>query len=398
VRERRERRPTAAASAIAAAGIAAAIFAPFFRLAPNRIVRGEPLFLSSAAPLLLGVLVLVWLAFALASGSERRALAEAAAWLPFLAAALYLVAAALACRRGAAAGPASRIGLASGFWLGSLVVYLAYVISSRRAKSPGWIGAIGALALLAFAAALLLAGSFDRLALVKEWGAQRDVFAAELTRHLSLAGGAVLAGGILGAGIGAAAARSRAVNSVGFLALNVVQTIPSLALFGFLIIPLAALVDRFPTLRDLGIGGIGPAPALIALSLYAALPVARNTLAALEAVPASVRDAGMGMGMGRTRLFLKVELPLALPVALAGLRTAAVQAVGNTAVAALIGAGGLGVFIFQGLGQFAMDMVLLGTLPLVAMALLVDVVFGALVAAATPKAFSGAAKAAEAKR
>ena len=87
--------------------------------------------------------------------------------------------------------------------------------------------------------------------------------------------------------------------------------------------------------------------------------------------------------MSKAQLFLRVELPLALPVVVAGFRTATVQAIGNVAVAALIGAGGMGVFIFQGLGQFAMDMVLMGTLPVIAMALVADVALGSLARALT---------------
>jgi osmoprotectant transport system permease protein len=91
------------------------------------------------------------------------------------------------------------------------------------------------------------------------------------------------------------------------------------------------------------------------------------------------------MGMTRGQLLARVEVPLALPLILAGVRTAAVQAVGNTVVTALIGAGGLGVFIFQGLGQFASDMILLGTLPVIAMAVLTDMLMGGLVRVCTPR-------------
>jgi osmoprotectant transport system permease protein len=96
------------------------------------------------------------------------------------------------------------------------------------------------------------------------------------------------------------------------------------------------------------------------------------------------------MGMSPPQLFLRVELPLALPLAAAGLRVAAVQAIGNTAVAALIGAGGLGVFIFQGLGQYAMDMVLLGALPIIALALAADFLMGSLARALAPRGLAAA--------
>jgi osmoprotectant transport system permease protein len=226
---------------------------------------------------------------------------------------------------------------------------------------------------------------------MREWAVKKTVFLAEATTHLVLAGSAVLVGCLLGVLIGVLSLRHLLVRRVAFFILNIVQTIPSLALFGLLILPLSALSRRFPLLHEWGISGIGRAPAILALSFYAMLPIARNTFTALSQIPASLRDAGKGMGMTRGQLLARVEVPLALPLILAGVRTAAVQAVGNTVVAALIGAGGLGVFIFQGLGQYAADMILLGTLPVIAMAVIVDMLMGGLVRLLTPKPLREAA-------
>jgi len=113
-------------------------------------------------------------------------------------------------------------------------------------------------------------------------------------------------------------------------------------------------------------------PAVIALVLYALLPIARNTVAGLAGVPAATVDAAFGMGMTRRQVFWQVEVPLALPVLVAGLRIVTVQAIGLAVVAALIGAGGLGGFVFEGLGQYATDLVLLGALPAIALALAAD--------------------------
>ena len=140
---------------------------------------------------------------------------------------------------------------------------------------------------------------------------------------------------------------------------NVLQTIPSLALFGFLIpVPL--------------IGGIGRRTAIVALVLYALLPVVRNTSAGLAGVDTAAIEAGRGMGLTKRQIFWQLELPLALPVLLAGLRIVTVQAIGLAVVAALIGAGGLGTFVFEGLGQYAVDLVLLGALPAIFLALAAD--------------------------
>ncbi len=140
---------------------------------------------------------------------------------------------------------------------------------------------------------------------------------------------------------------------------NVVQTIPSLALFGFLI-PLPF------------IGGIGARTAIVALVLYALLPIIRNTYTGISGVDASVRDAARGMGMTDRQLLRMVELPLAAPVMLTGIRVATVIGVGIATIAAAIGAGGLGVFIFSGVAMVNNNQILAGAVPAALLALLVD--------------------------
>jgi osmoprotectant transport system permease protein len=140
---------------------------------------------------------------------------------------------------------------------------------------------------------------------------------------------------------------------------NVVQTVPSLALFGFLL-PLPF------------IGGIGKHTAIIALCLYAILPILRNTLVGILGVDAAVRESALAMGMTPAQILRQVELPLALPAILAGLRIATVTTIGTATIAAAIGAGGLGVFIFQGIASVDSGMILAGAVPAAAMAVLAD--------------------------
>ncbi len=140
---------------------------------------------------------------------------------------------------------------------------------------------------------------------------------------------------------------------------NVVQTVPSLALFGFLI-PLPLL------------GGIGARTAIVALILYALLPIVRNTYAGITGVDRAVREAALGMGMTDRELLRLVELPLAAPVILAGIRVATVIGVGIATIAAAIGAGGLGVFIFSGVAMVNHVRILAGAVPAAALALLAD--------------------------
>lgn len=140
---------------------------------------------------------------------------------------------------------------------------------------------------------------------------------------------------------------------------NVLQTIPSLALFGFLI-PLPF------------IGGIGARTAIVALVVYALLPIIRNTYTGITEVDATVRDVATGLGMTSRQRLALVELPLAMPVILAGVRVATVIGVGVATIAAAIGAGGLGVFIFRGVAMVDHAVILAGAIPAAAMALVLD--------------------------
>jgi len=146
---------------------------------------------------------------------------------------------------------------------------------------------------------------------------------------------------------------------------NVVQTIPSLALFGFLI-PLPFL------------GGIGATTAVVALVLYSLLPIIRGTFAGISGVDPGVREAGRGMGMTEAQLLWHVELPLALPVIFSGIRVATVVAVGVATIAAAVGAGGLGMFIYRGVSMIDNRLILAGAIPAALLALTADWCLGAL--------------------
>lgn len=137
---------------------------------------------------------------------------------------------------------------------------------------------------------------------------------------------------------------------------NIAQTLPSLALFGFLL----------PFI------GIGEHTAIVALSLYALLPILRNTLTGILGVDAGIRESAMAMGMTQRQILWQVELPLAVPSIVAGLRIATVTTIGTATVAAFIGAGGLGVFLVRGISMMDKQALLAGALPAAAMALIAD--------------------------
>ena len=127
------------------------------------------------------------------------------------------------------------------------------------------------------------------------------------------------------------------------------------------------------TMRDLGVSGIGVAPALIALTLYSLLPLVRNTYAGLNNVDPAIIDSGRGMGMTPAQIFFRIELPLAFPVIMAGIRNAAVALVGIGTIATVIGAGGLGDLVLQGITNTSIDLILLGAIPAIFLAALLDI-------------------------
>jgi len=144
---------------------------------------------------------------------------------------------------------------------------------------------------------------------------------------------------------------------------NVVQTVPSLALFGFLL-PLPF------------IGGVGKRTAIVALILYALLPVLRNTVTGILSVDRGVRDSAVALGMTGRQIFWGVELPLAFPTILAGIRIATVTTIGTATIAAAIGGGGLGVFVFRGIAMADSTTILAGAVPAALMAIAADEVLG----------------------
>jgi osmoprotectant transport system permease protein len=236
------------------------------------------------------------------------------------------------------------------------------------------------LALFIGAAGLGLAhGTFDHLSVMREYAVNADRFAREARQHVRLAFGSLSAAFVVALPLGILCHRTPKLRAPVLGVLNVIQTIPSIALFGILMAPLAALAAAVPLAAALGIRGVGAAPAAVALFLYSLLPIAANTVAGLKRVPHAVVEAARGMGMTEWQVLRAIELLLALPVILTGVRIVLVQNIGMVTVAALIGGGGLGTFVFQGIGQTAIDLVLLGAIPTVALAFSAAVVLDALV-------------------
>jgi len=354
----------------------------FVTHAPNRLMSGQgiplPGLLSGInALLLLPVILLLVLVFITPSkGSYLASL--------MLAEVLFTALVALAGHQaevltGGDEDSLARISFGGGFWATTaLCLLIASDAISRFTANHSWRVVLNVQ--LALPVIFLLAsGALSQLSLLKEYDNRADVFDAALWQHLGILVGTLVPSLAIGLPLGIFCSRSPRWRPPILSVLNIIQTLPSIALFGLLLAPLAGLARAIPWLGAHGISGIGAAPAIIALVLYSLLPLVRSVIAGMHSVAPAVIESATGMGLNRAQVFLKVQFPIALPVILSGVRIVAVQTVGMAMVAALIGAGGLGAIMFQGLLSSALDLVLLGVIPVVLMAAIVDGIFKFLV-------------------
>lgn len=362
--------------------LAAALLLPFVNYAPNRLVSGSPMGVSALFPpahygLLFSALWLAALSFFPGHGARVAGLISAQA----LFIALLVLVGYGATHLAQQGSPLARTSPGSGLWLMlALALLLMSDVINRLTAKPLWRWLLLA-QLWMVPLWLLFTGYFRDISLLKEYANRQDIFNDAFSQHLTLLLATLGIALLIGIPLGLLCHRYARSQPAVFSVLNVIQTVPSIALFGLLIAPLAGLVALFPWLGQVGISGIGIAPALIALVLYALLPLVRGVVTGLAQVPENVLESARGMGMSDRQRFFKAEVPLALPVLLRSLRVVAVQTVGMAVIAALIGAGGFGALVFQGLLSSALDLVLLGVIPVIAMAVAVDGLFNLLIAA-----------------
>lgn len=273
----------------------------------------------------------------------------------------------------------ARVSPGAGFWLLVFAFALMVADALTRLRFGPWLRIAILAGVAAAITALLWSGAWNDISILKEYTNRAEAFWQEAQVHLLLAFGSVAIATIAGVPLGILCYRVRPVRAAVLNVLNIVQTIPSIALFGLLIAPLAWIAANVPGASAIGISGIGFAPAMVALFAYSLLPIVANTVVGLENVPEAANEAARGMGMTDAQRLMSVEMPLAFPVILTGIRIVLVQNIGLATIAALIGGGGFGVFVFQGIGQTAMDLVLLGAVPTVALAFAAAVVLDAVV-------------------
>jgi osmoprotectant transport system permease protein len=409
-----------------------AMLLPWLSLKPNRLLAGESVRLTELSTPFGYLTLLAWVVVAVSAFFPKRirpyfsSLAVAAA---LLCACLYISRAAAELM--ADAGQYARVSPISGTWLGVLALYVSLFGLSRESR-------FGALPSLVVLVGVLIAGLFNGLGPWLEYAQTSDTFAQQFLRHMLLSLLSVLLAALLGFPLAVWAVRSKGVGNIVLPIVSFLQTVPSIALFGLLLPPLAYLGRSAPLLyavlfatllfvcgmilqrltrwqvwqaftllgaftggllasiiffqyatgevrvfrldgflADVGVRGIGAAPALFALSLYALLPLVVNTVVGLNSVPEAVKDAARGMGMSQRQVFWRAEIPLALPFMFEGLRSSLVLSFGLTTIAALISAGGLGFFILRGVEGSVGDLILLGAVPVVVVALLLDLLLRA---------------------
>lgn len=188
-------------------------------------------------------------------------------------------------------------------------------------------------------------------------------------QHIYISAISLGLGVIVAVPVGILLTRAKKVANVVISIASMLQTIPALALLAFMI----------------PIFGIGAIPAIVALFIYSLLPILRNTYLGMDGVSPTLRDAAKGMGMTNWQSIIKVEVPLAAPVIMAGIRLSATYVIAWAALASYIGAGGLGDFIFNGLNLYRTDLILGGSIPAILLALITDFLLGKLELALTPK-------------
>src|SRR6056297_314513 len=356
-------------------GVLSSSFIPFLSDNPNRLMPGSKLSVFEISPMFSAIMILLLAgAFIFEQFTNQKRLHQlfslffVFSWFVFMIFSTGTLASILTNPD----NTMQRIGLSMGFWLSLFSFYIMlfckrHFLKQHRKTQITLFIILFALILLFFNLRL-----FQDLSLAKELSNNRDRFVAEAINHLKIAFTAVSWGILIGIPLAIWASKNKTVGKAVLPFVKLVQTIPSLSMFGLLIPPLSFLAANVLFFREAGLRGIGQTPAIIALSLYALLPIVQNTYTGLKQVDKGILDAAEGMGMSHLQKFFSVELPIALPMVLTGVRTSLVQITGNTTMAALIGAGGLGVFIFQGLGQGAMDLILLGALPIIILAIILD--------------------------
>jgi len=350
---------------------------PLLGIAQNRIIKPTGFFYSDGIndPILMCNLVLQLLLLLLILLPPKRIRLHFIIGLSALLTCSLLFFCAKHAEHGSQANQRIRFSFGAGYWIETLLWFLIGLHILQECISAFW--QRFCLGLFLFLPLLLLffSNEVKYLSLVREFEANRDTFQQAFLEHLNIVGLTLLLTLPIAFLLGTVCHALPKFGQSCLQALGLLQTIPSIALFGLLLEPLSVMSKAYPWLSKMGINGIGIAPAVIALVMYSLLPVVRGIVTGLNQIPSQTLDAAIGLGMKNNQLLIHVKIPLALPVILSGIRVMCVQTIGLAMVAALIGAGGFGAIMFRGLANSALDLTLLGVIPVVVIAIITDMLF-----------------------
>jgi len=354
-------------------GALVSITGVFVELRPNRVLGGDELTAAGAFGTASWLLTAVWVIALLAClprAGKVGALVRGVCGNVGLVAAVLLVAT-RASSYVASEGDVARAAVGISFWLTILAAYVV-IFSALQGLESRWARFLVSASGVGVVVVLLLTGRLDSLSIMQEYSTNSEAFWTAFWQQVAYTVGATGSALVIGLVAGVAAARDRRVEAPVFATLNVAQVLPALSFIGLLIVPMGWLGATVPALDAIGVSGIGWAPVFVVLLSYALYPITRNVFTALKTLDSGIVDAARGMGMKPRQRLLSIELPLAFPVVIAGVRIAAVQTTAAAILAALVGGGGLGQIVFFGVQQTAQDLILLGVIPIVVMSLTID--------------------------
>lgn len=357
-------------------GAAAFVFIDLVIVKPNRISQGASYSSLEFLGVLGAIILILWLvlmALSLHEGKNKSSII-------FILASVLVVSIFWGLQAKAGEfidGSATvRLSPSSGFYIQMFSIYMLLSKYTQQIQEYKFIKVIGILTILGSLLYFMLTGAFDDFSLMKEYHIKKLQFYNNIKIHGVLTFASVITGVIVAVPLGFLAYSKKKYEDKIMVSLSIIETIPSLSLFGILLVPLSGL-NKLSFFKAIGVSGIGWAPAYIALALYTLLPIGRNTLSGFYSVDKNTIEAAQGMGMSRLQILTRIELPLAFPVIFTGIRIAFIQTIGGAVLAGLVGGGGLGTFVFLGLGEASPDLILLGVIPIVFFTLLLDYILKA---------------------
>ncbi|WP_105309065.1 ABC transporter permease [Dorea sp. Marseille-P4042] len=274
--------------------------------------------------------------------------------------------------------PNGRVSMSIGCYLYIVIAYLVEVKCNEYIEKK-WkrfivIALGGIIAIMAF-----VTGQMSGLSIMKEYLTYRKEFANYFVNHISMSFKVVISGIICGIPLGWCVYKFSRIGKIITIVLNTIESIPSLALICVMMFPLSFLSNKFPILKEYGISGVGATPVFCALFCYSLFQIVNSMYGALKVVDKQYIDAAKGMGMTTLQIFTQIEFPIIMPIIISGIRVSLTSTILGVTIGSYIGYGGLGKFILQGLNGFAIDIVMLGTLPIMGMVFLFDFILKKLV-------------------